>query len=137
MIDALIAGKLIRDPALKTGPSGKPYCNFLLSVFTGDEKPTFVSGISFGETAERIAKLAKGDSLAVVGSLKPSEWADKSTGEIRHGLNITAQAALSPYDVKRRKPATETPAKPQSDPRAERHAQYAVTGDGFDDPMDF
>jgi single-strand DNA-binding protein len=30
MIDALISGKLIRDPALKTGPSGKPFCNFLL-----------------------------------------------------------------------------------------------------------
>ena len=29
MIDALISGKLIRNPTTKTGPSGKPYCNFL------------------------------------------------------------------------------------------------------------
>lgn len=134
MIDALIAGKLIRDPVTKTGPSGKPYCNFLLTVFTGDESPTLVSGIAFQETAERIGKLAKGDSLAVVGSLKPTQWADKATGELKHGLNVTAQAALSPYDVKRRKGATDTPGQGKPPPRAANGPSYAG---GFDDPLDF
>lgn len=142
MIDALIAGKLIRDPMTKTGPSGKPYCNFLLSVFTGDESPTLVSGIAFQDVAERIGRLSKGDSLAVTGSLKPSSWNDKATGELKHGLNVTAQAALSPYDVQRRKGATDAPAQGKTQPRAAngpRNGQgnrYPDSG-GFDDPLDF
>jgi Single-strand binding protein family len=39
MIDALVSGKLIKDPQLKTGPSGRPYAQFLLSVHTGEEQP--------------------------------------------------------------------------------------------------
>lgn len=31
MIDALISGKLIKDTELKTGQSGKAYCQFMLS----------------------------------------------------------------------------------------------------------
>jgi len=103
MIDALITGKLIRDPTSKTGPSGKPYTNFMLSVPTGDGEPVIVSGIAFGDVAERIARLKKGDALSVAGSLKPSEWADKTTGEIKRSLNVTVSAALSTYDVKKRR----------------------------------
>jgi single-stranded DNA-binding protein len=74
MIDALISGKLIKTPELRTGKTGNPYTQFLLSVSVGDEQPVIVSGIAFTETAERIAKLQKGDPLAVVGSLRPTEW---------------------------------------------------------------
>jgi single-strand DNA-binding protein len=105
MIDALISGKLIKTPELRTGKTGNHYTQFLLSVSVGDEQPVIVSGIAFTETAERIAKLQKGDPLAVVGSLKPTEWIDKGTGETKHGLNITANNSLSPYDIKKRKAA--------------------------------
>ena len=45
-------------------------------------------------------------------------------------MNITVQAALSPYDVKKRRGNTgETPSKPVTAP--------VVEDDGFDDPMDF
>ncbi|WP_031429860.1 single-stranded DNA-binding protein [Methylomicrobium agile] len=119
MIDALITGKLIRDPALKTGPSGKPYCNFLLSVPTGDGEPVVVSGIAFADVAERIGRLGKGDALSVAGSLKPSQWTDKTTGETKHGLNVTVSAALSAYDVKKRRGSadgTESSRPPQAPP---------------------
>ncbi|MCX7111424.1 MAG: single-stranded DNA-binding protein [Proteobacteria bacterium] len=107
MIDALISGKLIRDPTTKTGPSGKPYCNFLLTVFVGEESPVVVSGIAFQDVAQRIGKLGKGDALTVTGALKPSTWADKTTGETKHGLNVTVSACLSAYDVKKKRtPAT-------------------------------
>jgi single-strand DNA-binding protein len=102
MIDALITGKLLRNPTLKTGSSGKLYCNFLLSVPI-DGEYTLVSGVAFGDVSERIAKLQKGDALSVTGSLKPSEWADKATGEIKHGMSVTVSAALSAYDVKIRR----------------------------------
>jgi single-strand DNA-binding protein len=108
MIDALIAGKLIKTPELRTGKTGNNYAQFLLAVATGDEHPAIVSGIAFSDTAERIARLQKGDPLAVIGSLKPTEWIDKATGETKHGLNITANNSLSPYDIKKRKPAAES-----------------------------
>ena len=127
MIDALISGKLIKTPELRTGASGKHYTQFLLSVSTGDEQPVIVSGIAFTETAERIAKLQKGDPLAVVGSLKPTEWIDKGTGETKHGLNVTANNSLSPYDIKKRKATPDS-----SSARAPDNGNKP-----FDDPIDF
>ena len=126
MIDALISGKLIKTPELRTGQSGKHYTQFLLSVAVGEEQPVIVSGIAFAETAERIAKLQKGDPLAVIGSLKPTEWTDKNTGETKHGLNVTVNNSLSPYDIKKRKPVTEGGA-----------SNTANANRPFDDPIDF
>jgi single-stranded DNA-binding protein len=109
MIDALISGKLIKAPELKTGQSGKYYCQFLLSVSVGEDKPTIISGMALQETAEKIAKLGKGDALSVVGSLKPSQWTDKATGTLKHGLSITANASLSVYDIRKRKAKNDNP----------------------------
>ena len=126
MIDALISGKLIKTPELRTGKTGNHYTQFLLSVAVGEEQPVIVSGIAFAETAERIAKLQKGDPLAVIGSLKPTEWTDKTTGETKHGPNVTANNALSPYDIKKRKPVTDSGV-----------SNAANTNKLFDDPIDF
>ncbi len=136
MIDSLISGRLIRDPVTKTAANGKSFVNFLLSVPVGDEEPVIVSGIAFGDVAERIGRLGKGDALAVTGSLKPSTWTDKQTGEERHGLNITVSACLSPYDVKKRRPATEVADDPRPSPPSapgRRAAPAAVSGDPVGD----
>jgi single-strand DNA-binding protein len=121
MIDALISGKLIKTPELKTGHSGKPYAQFLLSVAIGEDKPVVVSGMAFGDMAERVAKLQKGDPLAVIGSLKPTEWIDKTTCETKHGLSVTANNVLSPYDIKKRKSAVVD----------------STVDNSFNDPIDF
>jgi len=110
MIDALISGKLIKAPELKTGQSGKYYCQFLLSVAVGEDKPVVVSGMAFHDVAEKIAKLGKGDALSVVGALKPNDWVDKVSGVTKYGLSITANASLSAYDVKKRRPKAESTA---------------------------
>lgn len=104
MIEALIAGKLVKDPELKTSGGGVQYSHFLLSVPIGEEQPVIVSGVAFKDVAEGIAKLKKGDALSVAGSLKPSEWNDKATGETKHGLNVTVSHFLSAYDSQKRKP---------------------------------
>ena len=84
MIDALVTGKLIKNPTeLKTGQSGAIFCNFRLAVPT-DSGSVAVSGIAFGDAAERISRLVKGDPVSVIGGLNPTEWADKTTGEIEY-----------------------------------------------------
>ncbi len=133
MIDALISGRLIRDPVTKTAANGKSFVNFLLSVPVGDEEPVIVSGIAFADAAERIGRLGKGDALAVTGSLKPSTWMDKATGEERHGLNVTVSACLSPYDVRKCRPAAEVSDEPKPRPArpapGRRAAPATVSGD--------
>ena len=107
MLDALISGKLIKQPELKVSPNNKQYCQFLLGVHIGEPENIIVSGIAFGSHAERIAKLGKGDAISVIGGLKPSEWADKATGETKRGLSVTVANVLSVYDIKKkRKPDT-------------------------------
>lgn len=91
MIDALVSGKLIRDPMMKTSQSGKPYCNFMI----GAEENIIVSGVAFGETGDRIGSMTKGQPLAVMGGIKPSSWNDKSTGDTKLGLNITVSTMLN------------------------------------------
>ena len=80
MIDALISGKLIKSPSLRTGKSGKNYVNFLLRVHVDDGESIVISGIGFGELAEKISLLKKDDPLAVIGSLRPTEWAERYPG---------------------------------------------------------
>jgi single-strand DNA-binding protein len=125
MIDALISGKLIKDCPLKTSQNDKLYCQFLLSVSTGDTENTVISGIAFGDNAERIAKFAKGDTLAVCGALKPTEWEDRNTGETRHGLSVSVSGVLSVYDIKKRRPKPEVSDNPTQQDRP------------FNDPVGF
>jgi single-strand DNA-binding protein len=69
----------------------------------------------------------------VVGSLKPSTWTDKTSGEERHGLNVTVQACLSAYDVKKRRGSTDN--TPQAKPS--QNGGQAGHGQGFDDDLEF
>jgi single-stranded DNA-binding protein len=103
MLDALISGKLIKDTELKTGQSGKAYCQFLMTVHVGEPENIVISGIAFGSHAERVAKLGRGDALSVIGALKPTEWQDKATGETRRGLSVTVADVLCVYDIKKRR----------------------------------
>ena len=121
MLDALISGKLIKTPKLKTGQSGKHYTQFLLSVSTGEENPVVISGMSFGEIVERIALLQKGDALAVVGALKPTEWTDKVTNIVKHGLSVTVSNSLSPYNIQKRCKLKPDNATNQSDNGSDPH----------------
>ena len=131
MIDALISGKLIRDPQVRTSANGNQYVQFLMSVSSHGEADTQVmSGIGFDEAVvDKINLLKKGDSLCVVGSLKQTEWQDKNTNELKHGLSITANQSLSLYDIKKRKPKS----------AADNHAAKTSGNEPppFDDPLDF
>lgn len=122
MINAIISGRLLKTPVVNTGRSGNPYCTFLLSAVTDGGEETIVSAISFADMAERISRLEKGDAVSIAGSLKPSSWTDRKTGEVKHGLNITVSACLSVHDAPARKKAgakggsgTDGAARPESE----------------------
>ena len=102
-----------------------------MSVSSHGEADTQVmSGIGFDEAVvDKINLLKKGDSLCVVGSLKQTEWQDKNTNELKHGLSITANQSLSLYDIKKRKP------KPAADNHAAKTSGHEPPP--FDDPLDF
>ena len=59
MIDALISGKLIRDPQVKTSSNGNPYVQFLMSVSKHGEADTqFMSGIGFDEAEITVSPIS-------------------------------------------------------------------------------
>ena len=104
MIDSLINGRLVRDPAVRTAATGSPYVQFLLAVSTGEVDKQIISCIGFDESViERVSKLKRGDALAVAGGMKQTEWTDKATNTPRHGLTITVNQALSLYDIRRKR----------------------------------
>jgi single-stranded DNA-binding protein len=103
MMDCLLTGRLIKKPELKTSGKGTPYCNLLVSVSTGESESTVITGVCFNDIAERLSKLDKGDAVSLAGSLKPTEWTDKASGETRHGLSITVNQSLSVYDISKRR----------------------------------
>ena len=128
MIDSLINGRLVRDPTVWTATTGSPYVQFLLSVSTGEADTQIVSAIAFdGSVVERIGKLKKGDALAVAGGLKQTEWTDRNTNLLKHGLSMTVNQSLSLYDIRKRK-------KPADSPAPSAHGNNPQP---FNDPLDF
>jgi len=65
--------------------------------------------------------------------LKPSSWADKTSGETRHGLSITVNQSLSPYDITKRKPKP----KPDAGSSADKPVSGYPSQLPYNDDLDF
>jgi single-strand DNA-binding protein len=95
-IEAAFWGTLGKDAELKTSRNGNPYVNMGLAVITGEaddgkQVTTWVQVTCFGEAAQKIAARAKkGDRVYCEGTLTQTQWNDRSTGEVKRGLNVTA-----------------------------------------------
>jgi single-stranded DNA-binding protein len=102
-----------------------------MSVSTGEADTQIISGIGFDQSVvDKVSLLKKGDSLAVVGSLKQTEWQDKATNETKHGLSITANQSLSIFDIKKRR-------KPAPEPDQAGKPSHGDQDMPFDDPLSF
>lgn len=113
MIAALASGQLVRAPKSGTSASGTRWANSTIRCSTGTDREgaalsSFVSIVAFGDTADKLAKLAQGDAISVQGPMK--ETAYQKDGETRHGLEILANSILSPYSVKQKRGDSETKA---------------------------
>lgn len=99
----IVAGRLTRDPELRYVSSGRPVCKLGLALSRyyrtqeGErrEETTFVNVTAWGKTAEYVGEnFKKGRPAVVEGRLTSSEWEDKSTGQKRTALDITAERIL-------------------------------------------
>lgn len=78
-----LMGRLVRDPELKYTPQGTAVTSFTLAVdrrFNRD-KADYINIIAWRQTAEFVAKhFAKGQRVAIVGSIQTRSWEDIGIG---------------------------------------------------------
>ena len=93
-----IHGRLVRDPELKTTPSGVSVCNFTVAVdrsYTkqGEEKQTdFFECVAWRGLADTISKyFTKGKEIVVTGEMQSRKWQDKD-GNNRISWEIMADS---------------------------------------------
>ena len=134
MLSALASGTLIRTPKTGTSASGKRWTNCTIRASVGqnregDAESAFFAIIAFNDVADRLARLGKGDAISVKGPLKPTTY--EKDGQERHGLEIIAQALLSPYDLKKKRGNGDANHQDQRPPQRDYGAYE------FDDPVRF
>lgn len=97
---AIIVGNLVRDPELKSLPSGQKVCSF--SVATNrtwknaqgekQEAADYHNVACFGKQAEVVAQwMKKGSQIYVEGRMTTRSWDDKDTGKKMYRTEIVAE----------------------------------------------
>lgn len=94
MNDVVLIGRLVKDPELRFGTTGKAICNFTLAVdrpfAKQDPKADFFRVVVFGKTGENAANyLAKGRLVAVKGRIQNNNYEDQQ-GNKHYGTDIIA-----------------------------------------------
>lgn len=84
---AIIVGRLTRDPQVRYTKNGKAICEFGLGFNTGlkdNEKSNFIDVTFWEKQAEFCGEfLTKGQEVLVVGELNQESWEDKESGQKR------------------------------------------------------
>jgi single-stranded DNA-binding protein len=126
MIRALVAGVLLADPQLRQGPKA-PYVTALLRSGFGD-MAALCNLIAFGQTADALGGLRKGDSLSVAGRAEPCAWL--KDGEAKASLSLTVEQIIS---LPSSKPAA--PRRRRAPPPRPQSRLPAGDTRPFDDPL--
>ena len=124
-ITSLIVGKLTTDPETRTGNSGRPFTTARMAAGTDDES-VLCSVIAFGTAGEQLSKLAKGDSLAIVGRTKPKAWL--KDGDPRANLDVVADQILTVYHLRRKRAAMAADTDVQPARQAPHSARSGAAG---------
>lgn len=145
MFNVLISGKLSKPPKLGVGRNGQPYCTASVRVPVQGQREdepdaVFASVIAFGEDAEKLGRLLQGDAVSVSGSARLSQW--EKEGRAMTGLNVTATAILSAYDLRKRRGENSGHTamranKPNPQGAVPQRAAIFDAADDFDDELSF
>jgi len=88
-IEACLTGKIVQEvPAISKSANDNDMLKILAAV-DGEDSLT-VMLLVFGERAHILIeqKVSKFDRIYAFGKIRLSEWPDRATGEIRHGLTM-------------------------------------------------
>lgn len=114
MIDGLIGGKLYGKPAQRVGQSGKPFVTAKVRTPTAEGDALFVNVIAFDKgVCDALLALQEGDSVSLSGVLTPKVWTHN--GEARAALDMVAHAALTAYNINRKRQVVKGEQKPRQD----------------------
>ncbi|MPZ46979.1 MAG: single-stranded DNA-binding protein [Betaproteobacteria bacterium] len=103
-IAVMAQGTLVNDPQQRIGSSGKPFALCSLRCAT-DEDSLIVNAIVFGDAVDVVMAAKKGDELCLSGAGSLRTWTGKD-GQERTGLSITVNRAMSLYEVRKRRQAS-------------------------------
>jgi single-strand DNA-binding protein len=98
---AIVDGRLVRDPELKTGASGKEFCKFTIASDRkkdkdGNKVSDFIDCTAFNATGAFIAKYYhKGDGIQLTGRFESDKYTDKE-GKNRTTWGLTVEQAFFP-----------------------------------------
>jgi len=127
-LHVLASGALIGDPQRREGAKGE---FAIATIRASGEETVLVSIIAFGDEAEHLLKLSKGDQLAVSGRARLTSWTGRD-GVEKHGISLVAEQIASAKP--RRRSATRSPARMPRSYSATRSSRD--TGPLPNDPLD-
>jgi single-strand DNA-binding protein len=89
MNQALLIGRLTRDPEVKSTQSGKDVCSFTVAVDRNykdksGERPTdFISCVAFDQKARLLGQyFRKGSRIGIIGSIQTRDYKDKDDKKV-------------------------------------------------------
>lgn len=94
-------GRLVRDPELKTGASGKEFCKFTIACDRkkdkdGNKTVDYIECTAFNQTGVFISKYYhKGDGIQLTGRFESDKYTDKN-GQNRTTWGLTVEQAFFP-----------------------------------------
>lgn len=118
-INAVIMGRLTRDPEVKTSQGGTTYVNFSVAVNhgkdqqTGQDKVTFVELTAYGKTGEIVAqKLRKSARVCAAAELELENWTTQNgkTGSTLRGNVRNVDIIDWPENAQQTQPPQQSPA---------------------------
>ena len=132
--NVIIAGRLTRDPELKYLPSGTAICSVSVANTryykdkSGERKEdtSFVDATVWDKQAEWVGQnLTKGRPVIIEGRLKSESWEDKTTGNKRSKITISAQR-ITPLDWDEKGEKSD---RPRSDPKPQSATEEPIPDD--------
>lgn len=129
----ILTGRLVRDPELKYGQSGKAYSRITLAVQRQLKKDEvdFINCVGFGKTAEAIGEyLRKGRKIGVTGRLQMNNY--EHNGEKRTSYDVMIE------NLKFLEGKTSSDGKPEyKEPKVRSKNTDSSSEDTFDDDDEF
>lgn len=90
---AILMGRLVKDPEMRSTQSGTPVCSFTLAVNRRgkDDGTDFLDIVAWSKTAEFVSKyFQKGQLVAVKGRIQTRTWEDQNNNK-RKSVEIVAE----------------------------------------------